>query len=164
VDAFGNVNVSRLAARPYLTAGAGGFVDITANAPKIVFSGYFTAGGLKVSAGDGRLCIEQDGKIAKFVPEVSHVTFSGRRALERRCDVTYVTERCVLKLTQHGLTVVEIAPGVDLQRDIIGKTRTPLAIAGDLKLMDERLFCSEPFGLKLAAHAGTKFTGTRRAA
>jgi propionate CoA-transferase len=164
VDAFGNVNVSRLAARPYLTAGAGGFVDITANAPKIVFSGYFTAGGLKVSAGDGRLCIEQDGKIAKFVPEVSHVTFSGRRALERGCDVTYVTERCVLKLTQHGLTVVEIAPGVDLKRDIIAKTGTPLAVAGDLKLMDERLFRSEPFGLKLAALAGTKFAGTRRAA
>jgi acyl CoA:acetate/3-ketoacid CoA transferase len=164
VDAIGNVNVSRLAARPYLTAGAGGFVDITANAPKIVFSGYFTAGGLKVSAGDGRLSIERDGKIAKFVPEVSHVTFSGRRALERGCDVTYVTERCVLKLTRHGLTVVEIAPGVDLKRDIIGKTGTPLAVASDLKLMDERLFRSEPFGLKLAAHAGTKFAGTRRAA
>ncbi|WP_035711697.1 acyl CoA:acetate/3-ketoacid CoA transferase [Bradyrhizobium genomosp. I (2014)] len=152
VDAFGNVNVSRLAARPYLTAGCGGFVDITANAKKIVFSGYFTAGGLKVTAGDGKLRIEQDGKIAKFIPEVSHVTFSGRRALARGCDVTYITERCVLKLRPSGLTVVEIAPAVDLERDVIAKAGTPLAVAAELKIMDERLFCPEPFGLELAAH------------
>lgn len=164
VDAFGNVNVSRLAARPYLTAGCGGFVDITANARKIVFSGYFTAGGLKVSAADGKLRIEQDGKIAKFIPNVSHVTFSGRRAVERGCDVTYVTERCVLKLKASGLTVVEIAPGVDLQRDVIDKAGTPLGVAGDLKLMDERLFRPEPVGLELRARPGVELATSQRAA
>jgi propionate CoA-transferase len=164
VDAFGNVNVSRLAARPYLTAGCGGFVDITANARKIVFSGYFTAGGLKVSAGDGKLRIAQEGKIAKFIPDVSHVTFSGRRAVDRGCDVTYVTERCVLKLKANGLTVVEIAPGVDLQRDVIAKAGIPLAIADDLELMDERLFRAEPLGLKLRAGTGVNSATKQRAA
>ncbi|RXG93235.1 acyl CoA:acetate/3-ketoacid CoA transferase [Bradyrhizobium vignae] len=164
VDAFGNVNVSRLAARPYLTAGCGGFVDITANARKIVFSGYFMAGGLKVSAGEGRLRIQQEGKIAKFIPEVSHVTFSGRRAVDRGCEVTYVTERCVLALRPSGLTVVEIAPGVDLERDIIARAGTPLIVADDLKLMDERLFRPERFGLKLHDRTGTKPLSKQRAA
>jgi acyl CoA:acetate/3-ketoacid CoA transferase len=154
VDAVGNVNVSRLPARPYLTAGCGGFVDITVNARKLVFSGYFTAGGLKVSAGDGRLRIEREGKIPKFVPAVGHVTFSGRSATARGQDVTYVTERCVLKLRKAGLTVVELAPGVDLQRDVLAQAGTPLQVASDLKLMDERLFRPEPFGLRLLPRAG----------
>jgi propionate CoA-transferase len=149
VDAHGNVNVSQLPGRTYLTAGCGGFVDITANARKIVFSGYFTAGGLKVSSGDGRLQIEQEGKISKFVPEVSHVTFSGRRAAREGRDVTFVTERCVLKLSARGLTVVEIAPGVDLERDILARAGAPLAVADDIKLMDERLFRAERLGLQL---------------
>jgi acyl CoA:acetate/3-ketoacid CoA transferase len=164
VDAFGNVNVSKLAARPYLTAGCGGFVDITANARKVVFSGYFTAGGLKVSATGGKLRIEQEGKISKFVPEVSHVTFSGRRALEVGTDITYVTERCVLKLTPAGLTVVEIAPGVDLERDVLARAGIPLAVAADLKLMDERLFHPEPIGLDLKPRKGVFHDGSRRAA
>jgi acyl CoA:acetate/3-ketoacid CoA transferase len=150
VDAFGSVNVSRLPSRPYLTAGCGGFVDITTRARKIVFSGYFTAGGLQVAAEDGGLRIRQDGKISKFVPEVGHVTFSGRNAVERGQDITYVTERCVLKLRHEGLTVVEIAPGVDLERDILARSGTPLQVASDLKLMDARLFRPEPIGLSLA--------------
>ncbi|MDR6870457.1 acyl CoA:acetate/3-ketoacid CoA transferase [Bosea sp. BE125] len=150
VDAFGSVNVSRLPSRPYLTAGCGGFVDITTRARKIVFSGYFTAGGLQVAAEDGGLRIRQDGKISKFVPEVGHVTFSGRNAVERGQDITYVTERCVLKLRREGLTVVEIAPGVDLERDVLARAGTPLQVASDLKPMDARLFRPEPIGLSLA--------------
>lgn len=150
VDAFGSVNVSRLPSRPYLTAGCGGFVDITTRARKIVFSGYFTAGGLQVATEDGGLRIRQDGKISKFVPEVGHVTFSGRNAVERGQDITYVTERCVLKLRREGLTVVEIAPGVDLERDVLAWAGTPLQVASDLKLMDARLFRPEPIGLSLA--------------
>ncbi|ACL55684.1 acyl CoA:acetate/3-ketoacid CoA transferase [Methylobacterium nodulans] len=164
VDAYGNVNVSRLPSRPYLTAGCGGFVDITANARKLVFSGYFTAGGLKVSAGDGVLRIEQEGKISKFVSEVGHVTFSGRSAVSRGQDVTYVTERCVLKLRKAGLTVVEVAPGVDLQRDVLARAGTPLEVAPDLKLMDERLFRPEPFGLALPARSAAGAALTERQA
>jgi len=149
VDADGSVNVSRLPARPYLTAGCGGFVDITARARKLVFSGYFTAGGLKVSSGHGALAIEQEGKIAKFVPKVGHVTFAGGSAIARGQDITYVTERCVLKLRQDGLTVVELAPGVSLEDDVLARAGIPLQVASDLKLMDERLFRPEPMGLTL---------------
>ena len=149
VDRNGSVNVSRLPGKPYLTAGAGGFIDITTRPKKVVFSGYFTAGGLKVSAADGALFIEQDGKIAKFVDHVGHVTFDGRRGAALGADITYVTERCVLKLLPEGLTVVEIAPGVDLERDVLGRAAIPLKVSNDLKLMDSRLFQPEPIGLKL---------------
>lgn len=145
----GSVNVSSLPSRPYLTAGCGGFIDITARAKKIVFSGYFTAGGLKVAAQNGQLKIEQEGKIAKFVPKVGHVTFAGHRAALHNQDVTYVTERCVLKLGVDGLTVVEIAPGVDLQRDVLDQARIPLKVAEDVRVMDASLFNPDPVGLEL---------------
>ena len=148
VDARGCVNVSHLSARPHLTAGCGGFVDITTHARKIVFSGYFTAGGLKVSADGGKLSIEQEGKIPKFVPAVEHVTFNGGQAIERGQHITYVTERCVIRLLAEGLTVVEIAPGVDLERDVLGRAGIPLRVSDTLKRMDERLFRPEPFGLE----------------
>jgi acyl CoA:acetate/3-ketoacid CoA transferase len=138
-----------LTAKPHVTAGVGGFVDITANARNIVFSGYLTAGGIDLALVDGRLEIRREGKARKFVPEVEHVTFSGRMALERGANVTYVTERCVLKLRPEGLTVTEIAPGVDLERDVLGQVDVPLQVAEDLRLMDERLFRPDPMGLKL---------------
>ncbi len=97
----GSVNVSRLAAKPHVTAGCGGFVDITARARKIVFSGYFTAGA-KLHVEDGRLHIAAEGKVKKLVPEVEHVSFSGRRGIEQGQDVTYVTERCVMRLLPDG--------------------------------------------------------------
>src|SRR5690606_18253431 len=97
IDRNGSVNVSRLSARPHVTAGAGGFVDITARARKIVFAGYFNAGA-RLSIADGRLVIEKEGKIAKIVEAVEHVSFSGRRGVAQGQDVTYVTERCVMKL------------------------------------------------------------------
>lgn len=148
IDREGSVNVSRLSARPHVTAGAGGFVDITARAGKIVFSGYFNAGA-KLAVANGRLVIEKEGKVAKVVEKVEQVSFSGRRAVAQGQDVVYVTERCVMKLTPQGLLVTEIAPGVDLDRDILGRAETPLAVARDLKLMDAALFHEERFGLSL---------------
>ena len=152
VDADGNVNVSRLAGRPHVTAGVGGFVDITARARRIVFSGYFTAGA-QIEVDDGHVKIVQEGKHQRFVPEVQHVTFSGRRARELGQEVVFVTERCVIRLLSEGLTVTEIAPGISVSRDIVGQTSLDLRISPDLRQMDPRLFRSEPMGLHLAGRA-----------
>ena len=149
VDKEGSVNVSRLALRPHVTAGCGGFVDITANARSILFCGYFTAGGLDLRLEDGRLRIAKEGKNKKFIPEVEHVTFSGRRARELRQNVLYITERCVLRLEPEGLTVIEIAPGIDLNRDVLGQSEIALRVSENLRTMEERLFRPESFGLKL---------------
>ncbi|WP_140846912.1 acyl CoA:acetate/3-ketoacid CoA transferase [Paracoccus sp. FO-3] len=148
IDAEGSVNVSRLAATPHRTAGAGGFVDITARAKRIVFSGNFNAGA-KMRLEGGRLVIDREGKVAKIVPKVDQVSFSGRRAVAQGQQVIYVTERCVLRLLPEGLTVAEIAPGVDLQRDVLDQAATPLRVADDLKEMDAALFRDAPMGLVL---------------
>ncbi len=150
IDKFGSVNVSRLSAVPHRTAGAGGFVDITARAGKIVFSGNFNAGA-KMRIDHGQLVIEREGKIAKIVEAVEQVSFSGKRAIEQGQDVTYVTERCVLKLLHGGLTVTEIAPGVDLQRDVLDQAGTALIVADNLRKMDASLFHDLPMGLSLEA-------------
>lgn len=147
-DRDGNVNVSKLGAKPYLTAGCGGFVDITAHARRLVFSGYFTAGA-KLQVGDGRLTILQEGKSKKLVEAVEHVTFSGRMALERGQDVTYITERCVIKMRPAGLTVTEIAPGIDLRRDVLEQAEFPLLVADDLQTMPAALFHEQPMALQL---------------
>jgi len=152
VDAEGNVNVSRLAARPHVTAGVGGFVDITARARRIVFSGYFTAGA-RIEVVDGSVRIVAEGKHRRFVSEVQHVTFSGGRAHELGQDVTFVTERCVIRLTPDGLTVTEIAPGISVQRDILDQTSIALRISPELRQMDPRLFRPDPIGLRLAGRA-----------
>ena len=149
VDGEGNVNVSRLAARPHVTAGIGGFIDIIASVRHIVFSGYFTAGGLKIALTNGELRIEREGRSQKFVPTVEQVTFSGRRARQRGQHVTYVTERCVLHLESEGLTVVELAPGINLERDVLNQAEIPLRVSPDLRMMDSRLFSPAPLGLTL---------------
>ncbi|GGH24729.1 propionate CoA-transferase [Cribrihabitans marinus] len=145
----GSVNVSRLSAVPHRTAGAGGFVDITARSRKIVFSGNFNAGA-KLRIEDGCLKIDAEGKVAKFVDAVDQVSFSGARALAQRQDVTYVTERCVIRLVDGALMVTEIAPGLDLQRDILDQAATELRVADDLATMDARLFREAPMQLALA--------------
>ena len=149
VDTDGNVNVSRLAARPHVTAGAGGFIDITANGRNLVFSGYFTAGGLDLAIETGELKILKEGKARKFTPQVEHVTFSGRRARTNGQNITYITERCVIRLEPEGLTVIEIAPGINLERDVLGQADIPLRVSPDLRTMDARLFVPEKMGLKL---------------
>lgn len=149
IDREGSVNVSKLSARPHVTAGAGGFVDITARARKIVFSGFFNAGA-KLAIEDGALRILQEGRVAKLVDAVEQVSFSGRRAVAQGQDVTYVTDRCVLRLEPEGVTVTEIAPGVELNRDILGQARFPLRVARSLRQMPAAIFRPEPFGLELA--------------
>ncbi|EEZ31896.1 coenzyme A transferase [Brucella sp. NF 2653] len=151
----GSVNVSKLSFRPHVTAGAGGFVDITARAKKIVFSGMFNAGA-KLSVTDGKLVIEKEGKLKKLVNAVEHVTFSGPRGVEQGQDVTYVTERAVMKLTPQGIVLTEIAPGVDLQAHILDQAEFPLIVSDQLKLMDEALFREEPIGLTLSQKPARK--------
>ncbi|OCC04907.1 acyl CoA:acetate/3-ketoacid CoA transferase [Labrys sp. WJW] len=148
IDREGSVNVSKLGVRPHVTAGAGGFVDITARARRIIFSGFFTAAaGLAVE--NGALVISREGKVRKLVETVEHVSFSGRRAVAQGQDITYVSERCVLKLTERGIVVTEIAPGVDLERDVLAQAEFPLGVTDDLKTMDAALFRPEPIGLDL---------------
>lgn len=149
VDAAGNVNVSRLAARPHVTAGVGGFVDITARAKRIVFSGYFTAGA-QIAIEDGQVRILREGKHQRFVPQVQHVTFSGRRARELGQEVVFVTERCVIRLLPEGLTVTEVAPGIDIARDIVAQTAVTLRISSDVRDMHPGLFRPDLLGLRLA--------------
>ena len=146
IDADGSVNVSRLSATPHRTAGAGGFVDITARAKKIVFSGTFNAGA-KMHIEDGKLVIDKEGHTAKFVEAVDQVSFSGKRARAQGQCATYVTERCVVELREQGLTVTEIAPGLDLQRDVLDRAGTTLHVADDLKPMAAELYRPGLIGL-----------------
>ena len=150
IDADGSVNVSKLAARPHVTAGAGGFVDITTRAKRIIYSGFFNAGA-KMDIVDGKLRIDKEGKVKKLVNTLDQISFSGKRGKRQKQDVTYVTERCVLKLTDEGIMVTEIAPGVDLQTDILEQSEFPLLVSPNLKTMDANLFAPEKMGLKLHA-------------
>ena len=149
IDEEGSVNVHALPHRRHVTAGVGGFADITSRARALVFSGNFTAGRRDVAVEDGALTIRSDGRLPKLVKRVAEVTFSGRRALAQGQSVRYVTERCVLDLRPEGLTVVEIAPGVDLQRDVLDRAEFDLRVADDIAPMDPRLFQPEPMGLEL---------------
>jgi propionate CoA-transferase len=148
IDQHGSVNVSKLAARPHVTAGAGGFVDITARAKKIVYSGFYNAGA-KMDVVDGKLRIEKEGKVKKLVKAVDQISFSGKRGVMQGQDVTYVTERCVLKLTPEGIVVTEIAPGVELQANILDQAEFPLIVSPSLKVMERKLFEPAVMGLKL---------------
>lgn len=145
----GSVNVSRLSEVPHRTAGAGGFVDITSRARKIVFSGNFNVGS-KMHVEDGRLVIEKEGKKPKFVDNVDQVSFSGNKATRQNQDVTYVTERCVIKLLDGCLTLVEVAPGVDIKRDILGQAATEIIVSPNIKAMDSLLFMEKTMNLELS--------------
>ena len=148
VDVDGNVNVSKLGKKPYLTAGCGGFVDITAHAKKIVFSGYFEAGAQLDLTEDG-LHVAKPGKFTKMVEAVEHVTFAGRRAKARGADVLYITERCVMRLGETGLVAHEIMPGIDPDRDIVAASQGRVSIASDATTMSLSLLRNDKMGLQL---------------
>ena len=152
-SANGDVNVSKFGPK---IAGCGGFINISQNTKNLVYCGTFTAGGLKETFGDGKMSIVQEGKSKKFIKEVEQVTFSGEVANATGQNVLYITERAVFKLTDKGLTLIEIAPGVDLEKDVIGQMEFRPVVADDLKLMDEKLFRDEPFGLKAIIEAKAK--------
>jgi len=135
VDKDGNNNVSRMGSR---LTGPGGFIDISSNTPKVIFAGTLV-GKAKVKVGDGRLEILEEGAIRKFVDQVGQITFSGKYAPDTQ-EVLYVTERAVFKLIDHKLTLIEIAPGVDLDKDVLGQMGFRPEISPDLKTMDSALF------------------------
>src|SRR5208283_2974079 len=145
VDREGNVNVSRFGPR---FVGPGGFINISQNSKNIVFVGTLTAGGLKVSVEDGKVRIEQEGREHKFIDQVEQKTFSGRYAARNKLPVLYVTERCVFKLREEGLELIEIAPGIDMERDILALMDFKPIISKEPRLMDPRIFRPEPMGLK----------------
>ncbi|MGP1358425.1 acyl CoA:acetate/3-ketoacid CoA transferase [Roseicyclus sp.] len=146
VDVEGNVNVSKLGKKPYLTAGCGGFVDITAHARKIVFSGFFEAGA-EIDLTDDALRIAKPGKFTKMVPAAEHVTFAGQRALRTGQDVLYVTERCVMRLTEDGLVATEIMPGIEPERDIVAASEGRVSVSENATLMPATLLRDAPMGL-----------------
>ena len=144
-DQYGNLNVSKFGPR---LAGAGGFINISQTSKKVVFVGTFTAGKLNVAVENGALKILKEGETVKFVAEVEHRTFSGEVAFKSGQPVLYITERCVFRLVESGLELIEIAPGVDLEKDVLALMEFRPAISPNLKTMDERIFCDAPMGLR----------------
>ncbi|MCF7982849.1 MAG: acyl CoA:acetate/3-ketoacid CoA transferase [Thiohalocapsa sp.] len=143
-DARGNINVSRFGTK---LAGAGGFINITQNSRVVLFVGTFMAGGLKIEVSDGELMILNEGKYRKFVERIDQVTFSGEYAARSGQRVIYVTERCVMLLTPGGLELTEVAPGIDIEKDILAHMAFRPIIKRP-QAMDERIFRADPMGLK----------------
>jgi propionate CoA-transferase len=148
-DNHGNVNVSKFNGRP---VGCGGFVNITRSTKHLVFCGTFTAGGLEVKVGDGRLEIVKEGRSRKFIEKVEQITFNGLDAAKREQNVLFVTERAVFHLTTEGLELIEIAPGIDLERDVLAHMGFK-PILRDVKTMDPGLFQEQWGGLAAALAA-----------
>ncbi|RJG04101.1 acyl CoA:acetate/3-ketoacid CoA transferase [Noviherbaspirillum sedimenti] len=144
-DADGSVNVSKFGSR---LAGAGGFINISQNAKKVVFVGTFSAGKPGIQIRNGQLVIEGPDGPCKFVAAVEHLTFSGPLARKQGRNVLYITERCVFELTSTGLELVEIAPGLDLQRDILDHMAFAPRISSNLRTMDARIFQPDSMGLR----------------
>lgn len=144
-DAAGNLNVSRFGPK---LAGAGGFINISQNAKKVIFMGTFTAGGLQVAIEQARLRIVKEGRSRKFVEQVEQVTFSGAYAAREQKQVLYITERCVFSLTAEGLKLIEIAPGIDLEKDILARMAFKPLMPRNPDPMPAGIFSPEPMGLR----------------
>ena len=145
-DRQGNVNVSKFGTK---LAGAGGFINISQNAKRVVFVGTFLAGG-EVAIEEGQLQIVKPGKGRKFIEEVEHRTFSGSHAVAKGQPVLYITERCVFQLTRDGMELIEVAPGIDVQRDILDQMDFIPVQKQPPRIMDLRIFRTEPMGLRRA--------------
>ena len=130
-----------------MTSGIGGFIDLVQHARKIVFCGTVTAGGLKVAVSNGQVKIAQEGKFRKVVDKVQQITFNGQLARQKNQTVVYVTERCIFNLEPDGVVLREVAPGLDLQKDILDQVGFKVKIALDLKEMDSALFRPEVMGI-----------------
>jgi propionate CoA-transferase len=144
-DRYGNVNVSKFGNR---VPGSGGFIDISQNASEVIFCGLFTAGGIEVAVEDGRLRIVKEGRAKKFISQVEQVTFSGEYAVENHQRVLFVTERAVFELIDGRMTLIEIAPGIDLKRDILPQMDFEPDIARDLKTIPPSVFSNNSMKLK----------------
>ena len=144
-DKDGNVNVSKFGPK---LPGCGGFIDITQNSKQVFFCGTFTAKGLKTEIKDGKLHIINEGSVNKFRESVEHITFSAKTAIKDNLPVLYITERAVFKLTKDGIVLCEIAPGIDLEKDVLAHMPIKPIISPDFKQMDERIFRDEVMGLK----------------
>lgn len=145
VDEKGNVNVSKFGSR---VAGCGGFINISQSAKKVVFCGTFTAGGLDVSINEGKLIINKEGKHKKFIRQVEQVTFSGEYAMEKGQIVLYVTERAVFELVKGKFTLMELAPGIDLEKHVISLMDFKPVIGPDIKIMEEKMFINAVMNIK----------------
>ena len=145
VDKYGNVNVSKFGTR---VTGPGGFINITQCTHKIIFMGTFMAGNLEEEIKDGKLIIKQEGEKMKFVNNVQQITFSAKEAIKNNQEILYVTERCVFRLVKDGVELIEIAPGIDLEKDILSHMEFKPIISKNLKLMDERIFKNQPMNIK----------------
>lgn len=145
LDQYGNVNVHKFNGK---IMGTGGFVNICQNTKKVIFCGTLTAGGLKVAVEDGKVIIKQEGKFEKMISKVPEITFNGGDAIKRGQEVIYITERAVFKLTEKGMELCEIAPGMDLEKDIVSKMGFTPIVSSDLKEMDHRLFADSPMNIK----------------
>lgn len=152
-DAKGSLNVSKFGPK---IAGCGGFIDISQNAKECVFCGTFTAGGLQLEIKDGQLNILREGVVKKFIKDLEHLTLNGEVEAQKNKKITIVTERCVFEVRPEGLTLTEIAPGINLNMDILANMEFTPVIADDLKLMDERIFKEELMGLTLDETTETK--------
>jgi len=141
LDVDGNVNVSKFGDR---VAGVGGFVNITQTAKQVVFMGSLTAKGLEVRAAGGRLEILREGSVKKVVPRVEHLSFNGAHSAARGAKVLYLTERAAFEMRAGRLTLTEIAPGIDLERQVLAQLAAPVPVAPDLKEMDARIFRDAP--------------------
>lgn len=144
-DRHGNTSVSRYVDT---IVGTGGAIDIGHNTPRVCFLGTLTAGGLRAEPQDGRLSIVQEGKARRAVQQVRQIDFSGPDMLRRGKDVLYITDRAVFKLTEGGLVLVEVAPGVDVERDVLQRMDFRPQVSPELKTMDPRIFRKEPLGLR----------------
>lgn len=146
VNAKGDINVGRFGPK---TPGCGGFINISQNTGKVVFCGFFTSGGLELEIGNGALHIIREGRNRKFVENVQQVTYSGEYGASIGQEVLYVTERAVFRLTRAGIVLTEIAPGVNLQKDVLDQMGFLPILSKDLKQMDPRVFQAEKMGLTI---------------